>query len=185
MNKLIPFYYNNITELTEEEINSLQEKAFKILESYVMMVEDYETWKKSIKDYNKFQEHKHRKLDYSRYYWHKECEKVEKLHEEIEEKLLQTIILTVFPDAFTYNESTYYPVDYPQIFRLKWFPKIFKNYEEFSKDLDNLEKQNIFGFEDKEEISFKEIKDSVANFFEKFPKGIMFISNKTIKGDPD
>lgn len=187
MNKLTPFYYNIIDNFPVEEINSLQEKAYGVLEPYKEMLDNYEVWKKSIKDYNKFQQFKHRKLDYSRFAWHKEVEKLEKLYDKVDQKHLQTLITTVFDDAFEYLGNIYYPVDFPQIFNIEMLPGIFENYKEFSEkiDLDFNIHNHIFKIDSEDKISVREIKNSVAEFFDKYPQGLLFLSEKIIKGDPN
>ena len=173
---LVPYFYNNASEVTEEELLEIQKKALERYEYFHEKLENYETWRKLVKDYNKFELIKHRKREYSRFAWHKECEALEGLYNKIDELDKDTIISTAYVDAFWYTNNFYYPIDFPQIFKVEGSPKILTDYENFSNYLENLEENSIFNFVDEENITLKEVKDSVSEFFSKYPKGVVFMA---------
>ena len=66
-------------------------------------------------------------------------------------------------------------------------PGIFENYKKFSEkiDLDFDIHNRIFKIDSEDKISIREIKNSVSEFFDKYPQGLLFLSEKIIKGDPN
>lgn len=176
-----PYFYNVIDEISDEELKIASDIANKKINDFYEIISDYESWKKLTKDYNKLIRDKNRKLETSRYEWHQQYEVFIKRKKDFENASNSDIISAAYNDAFYHNEKLYYPVNYPQIFRvalaLNSVNQIISSEDEAIKYLENLPETCILGATDEDHIEYKEVIENIASFFDKYNKGLLFISN--------
>lgn len=177
-----PYFYNTSDNISEAEEEMIIAKAIDKCEEYLKLLENYDEWKQLVKNYNKFITIKHRKQDYSRFAWHKEVKRAnDKLAKITLGEDINEIISTAYNDSFVKEGITYYPVDYPQIFKLQpdkySINEIFENYESAIKYFENLSENTIFKVQSDDKLDWKELCNNLSKFYEDYPHGLIWLTN--------
>lgn len=176
------YFYNKTDYICEPEKEKATQIAIDKCTSYITLLENYDEWKKLVRNYNKYIPIKHRKKDCSRYEWHKEVDRAKKKLNFIStEASIEDIISTAYNDSFYRESFQYYPIEYPQIFKIQLtvnnINKIFENKDSAINYFENLPETCILGVQGDEKPSWKEISNNLTKFFEDNPHGLIWVTN--------
>jgi hypothetical protein len=180
------YYYNDVDHMLPFDKKDTKIRAKKALESVLSTIKDYDKWKMSVKAFNKFITVKFKKLDYSRYAHKKEINRIiNKLQELTETNDMHKYVQIAYPDAFYHDNIHYYPVDFPQKFKLKSdniLTKVLHSKEEAIKYFENWENNDILDVDTSELISYKVVSEDISEFFTRYKDGVIYITNEINSG---